>query len=91
MTPQQLNLVAACMLTALSLMSARIPAKAQTSGRVQWYQCIRSKTTHERQAVMGSKVLFLGQGPFRESRLPPNPKFSISPGWQQGECLIDTR
>jgi hypothetical protein len=74
---------------ALSLMATTVANTHPASGRDQWYQCIRSKTTHERQAVMGSKVLFLGHGPFRQSKAPANPKLNIATGWERGECLLN--
>jgi hypothetical protein len=61
----------------------------QASGREQWYQCVRSKKTHERQTVIGSKVISLGKGPFRQSKASNNPKLIIAPGWESGECLIN--
>ena len=85
------NLIAAYTLTALSLVATTVAITTQALGRERWYQCIRSKTTYERQAVMGSKVLFLGSGPFRQSKVRANPKLNITPGWEQGECLMDIR
>ena len=38
---------------------------------------------------MGSKVLSLGQGPFRQSMARTNPKLMIAPGWESGECLMN--
>lgn len=73
---------------ALSLVTTTVTYTLNVFGREQWYQCIRSTTTHERQAVMGSKVLFLGQGPFRQSKARANPKLNIATGWERGECLM---
>ena len=85
------NLIAAYTLTALSLVATAVAITTQALGRERWYQCIRSKTTYERQAVMGSKVLLLGSGPFRQAKARANPKLNITPGWEQGECLMDIR
>lgn len=78
------------MIAILSLMTT-VTITPQASSREQWYQCIRSKATHERQAVMGSKVLSLGKGAFRQSTARTNPKLNIASGWESGECLVDLR
>jgi len=83
-------MIAAYTLIALTLVATTVAITHQASGREQWYQCIRSQTTHERQAAMGSKVLFLGHGPFRQTKARINPKLTIAPGWERGECLMDT-
>ena len=85
------KLIAAYTLRALFLVTTTVAITNQVSGREQWYQCIRSKETYERHAVMGSKVLFLGSGPFRQAKARANPKLNITPGWEQGECLMDIR
>jgi hypothetical protein len=75
--------------TAIFLIAATVTIASQALSHEQWYQCIRSKETHERQAVMGSKFLSLGQGLFRQSRARTNPKLMIAPGWESGECLMN--
>jgi hypothetical protein len=90
MTPLLNRSAAISLITIVTMMTIGV-IFVQSSRHEGWHQCIRSISTHERQAVMGSKVLFLGNGPFRQSTARANPKLMILPGSEPGECLIELR